>query len=218
MGERGLQLAIIGTQCKSSFQILLEHWIGTENLSYFCEDYPDEIDELVRIMMGKSKATVEYTAQSNVFGCISWEDSSTQNLSPKMYEKFIKPEITTWCNILRQAEKPYFQHACGHLKDLLVLMAEQGISGIESISPPPTGNISIADAISLVPKNITIIGGIEPTHFLNDSLETLLETVEELIHVNKDRGFVLANSDSCPPGVEIEKFLKISNFVREHIF
>ncbi len=175
LGEKGLQLAILGIGLKSAFQSLLEHWIGIENLVYLCMDYPDEIDELLKIMQAKNLKTVEYTANSNISACISWEDSSTTNLSPAMYEKYIAPEISNWCKILKQVDKFYVQHACGHIKDLLVPMAKQGISGIESICPPPTGNITIKQAVQDLPKNISIIGGIEPTHFLNDPINIILE-------------------------------------------
>lgn len=214
LGENGLQLSLVGTEGKSGFQQLVENWVGTENLAYMCMDYPDKIEELLEVIYKKSKLTAEYTAESEIPACISWEDSSTTNISPSMYIKYIAPEISLWCDILRQAGKIYIQHACGHLKDLLVPMAKQGITAVESLSPPPTGNVTIKEAVRILPKNVSIIGGIEPVHFLNDSVNDLLDYVDELLYLCKGRGFVLANSDSCPPGVAYEKFTAIASFVK----
>ena len=216
LGEQGLYLAILGIDLKSSFQGLLENWIGTENLIYFCMDYPDEINELLRVMRGLNLKTVEYTASSDAPACLSWEDSSTTNVSPAIYSEYILPEISQWCNLLGQVKKPYVQHACGHIKDLLPLFAQQGNACVESVGTPPTNNITIAEANSVLPKTVSIIGGIEPTQLLNDPINKLLEYVDELLYITKDRGFILSNSDSCPPGVEYEKFTALSQFVKSH--
>lgn len=79
----------------------------------------------------------------------------------------------------------------------------------------PTGNIDIADVYERLPSHIGIIGGIEPTFFLNCTLEELEKRVKELLSVTKGRRFVLANSDSCPPGVDYDKFTLVSRLVRE---
>ena len=46
-------------------------------------------------------------------------------------------------------------------------MRDHGVFAIESISPPPTGDLSIKDARALVGDSMGIIGGIEPTRFLD---------------------------------------------------
>lgn len=214
LGEEGLHVALVGAEMKSAYQHMLEHLIGTENLIYLTMDYPDKVRELVDLIAEKNLKTVECTAKSRIEVCLSWEDSSTTNLSPTLYREYIQPEITAWNRMLRESGKIYIQHACGHIKDLLLPMAEQGVTGIESISPPPTGNVTMEEANAVLPQQVSLIGGIEPVQFLNDSVNELLEYVEQLCHTMKGRGFVLANSDSCPPGVEYEKFVKIAQFVK----
>ena len=216
LGEQGLHLAILGMDLKSSFQGLLENWIGTENLVYFCMDHPDLINEALRLMRELNLKTVGFTAESEAAACLSFEDSSTTNVSPAMYREYIMPEISEWCKILDQAGKPFVQHACGHVKKLLPMFAEQKITAVESISPPPTGNVTIAEAAEVLPKDISIIGGIEPVQFLNDPIDKLLKYIEDLLIINNGRGFVLSNSDSCPPFVEYDKFRAIAQFVKSH--
>ncbi len=63
---------------------------------------------------------------------------------------------------VRVLYKMLIHHACGHIKDLLPLMNETEVDMIESVSPPPTGNIDISGAFSLIGKEKGIIGGIEP--------------------------------------------------------
>ena len=215
LGEDGLHVALIGAEMKSAYQHMVEHLVGTENLIYLTMDYPDEVRELVELIAAKNRKTVEYTAESKIEACLSWEDSSTTNLSPALYREYIAPEITEWVKILRESGKLYIQHACGHIKDLLLPIAGQGVTAIESISPPPTGNVTMEEAGRVLPPSVGLIGGIEPVQFLQDSVEDLLPYCEKLCAAMNGRGFVLANSDSCPPGVAYEKFQKIAQLVKE---
>ena len=70
------------------------------------------------------------------------------------------------------------------------------------------------DAAALMPDKIGLIGGIEPAFFLKCSMEELEARVRYLLEIMKGKRFVLANSDSCPPGVSYEKFLLVSDLVR----
>ena len=89
------------------------------------------------------------------------------------------------------------------------------VDAIESLSPPPTGNVEIWDAHQSLGLKMGLIGGIEPVHFLNLALPELRAYVEELIERMGIHRFILANSDSCPPGVTVDKFRMVSEMVRQ---
>lgn len=214
MGDNGLIIPIIGTQWKTCFQSLVEHWVGTEELVYALADYPEVVQETLEVMQNKAIKTVEYSIDSPAEAFIFWEDSSTTNISPSMFEKYTAPEINAWGKIIHREGKYLIHHACGHLRHLLDAMSKTEIDVIESISPPPTGNIDLWEAKELIPQNIGLIGGIEPTVFLNSTMDELEAYVYELINNMKGSRFVLANSDSCPPGVSIEKFRLVTDIVR----
>jgi len=116
--------------------------------------------------------------------------------------------------LLAQAGKRYVQHACGHVRELVPLMQRDGVYGIESVSPPPTGDATIAETRQLAGDRLAIIGGIEPTMLLNLSLSELPAYVEQVIGEGQGGPFVLANSDSCPPGVGPDKWALIADIAR----
>lgn len=68
----------------------------------------------------------------------------------------------------------------------------------------------------MVGNRMGIIGGIEPTHFLNLSEAELGPYVESVIQDAQGGPFVLANSDSCPPGVTIGKFKKVADVAKAY--
>jgi uroporphyrinogen-III decarboxylase len=142
------------------------------------------------------------------------EDTSTTNINPAYYEKYILPEINGWCDILHGEGKKYIQHACGHLKHLLPLLGGSKIDGIESVSPPPTGNIEFTDFRDNFPQEKSMIGGIEPVFFENSTHEELKEEVVRLARHCKGTPSIMANSDSCPPGVTRKKMELVSQILK----
>lgn len=214
MGEEALLIPIIAPEMKSSFQSMIETWMGTEGVTYAVYDYEDELNECLNIMKQRSKESVELAVQSGAEAYLFWEDSSTGNLSPSFFRDYIADEIASWSEIIHQENSCLVHHACGQIGGLISEMSKTGIDVIESVSPPPTGDIHIYDARNITPDNICLIGGIEPTVLLSSTIDDLRVYVAEIIEKTGSKGFVLANADSCPPGVEIEKFSMISELVK----
>lgn len=215
--DNALFLPLLGVCMKTPFQALLEQWCGTENLIYALYDFPETVEECLNTMMEKDMKTAEISVESSAEALLFYEDSSTTNISPALFEKYTLPMVNAWGKLLHKNGKILIHHACGHIRDLLPVMNRSEADVIESISPPPTGNIDISEAFDLLGQEKALIGGIEPTFFLKCTDEELEERVKMLQECAKGRRFVLANSDSCPPGVEYEKFRLISNLVRERI-
>lgn len=214
-GREGLSIGMLIPRSKSAYQSLVEHYMGTEELIYAQADYPDTVDALWQAMVANDLAAARLAAQAPGYDYyLTWEDSGTQNYSPRQYQRYIASEIGQWCHILAAADKRYIQHACGHLRHILKPMQGSGPYGVESISPPPTGDISIREARALVGADFAIIGGIEPTAFLNLSPRELEPYVEGVIADLRGGPFLLANSDSCPPGVTVEKFRLVADIAK----
>ena len=213
-GTAGLSLGMLIPRGKSAFQTLIEHLAGTEELVFALADFPDAVVSLWRAMVEKDIEAVRLAAQSPYSHFITWEDSSTQNYSPTQYDTYIGSEIGEWCRILSDHGKYYTQHACGHLAALIARMKAHGVYAVESISPPPTGNITIRDARRVMGSSMAIIGGIEPTQFLRLSEADLKPYVQSVIDEAAGGPFVLANSDSCPPGVTLSKFELVADIAR----
>jgi len=213
-GREGLSLGMLIPRGKSAYQFMVEHLAGTEELIYAVMDFPDTVLALREIMVDKDREAVRIALESKFEYFTTWEDSSTQNYSPAQYDDYIGSEISEWCSMLESRGKRYIQHACGHVAALLEPMKENGVFAVESLSPPPTGNISVRDARAIARNDMGIIGGIEPTEFLNLSEKELGTYAESVIDEAKGGPFVLANSDSCPPGVTVEKFRLVSEVAR----
>ncbi len=216
MGDNGLYIPVIGTKLKTSFQSLVEHWCGTVDLTYALYDFPELVEECLETMIEKDRENVEISVKSSAEALLFYEDSSTTNISPEQFEKYTKPEIDMWGDILHRENKLLVHHACGHLRNLLPLISKSNIDVLESLSPPPTGDVELFLARALLDDRIAIMGGIEPVHLLNLSLPELEAYVKEIISCMKGTRYVLANSDSCPQGVAEEKLKLISEIAKQY--
>jgi len=215
LGEQGLYLPLLGTRMKTSFQSLLEHWCGTIDLTYALYDFPEIVDDCLHAMLEKDMQTAAISCKSKAEAFLFYEDSSTTNISPDFFTKYSAPLINSWGKLLHDNDKLLIHHACGHIRDLIPLMNQTEADIIESISPPPTGNIDIPEAFTLLNSDKGLIGGIEPTFFAFCSLPELEQRIYELLECTKSKRFVLANSDSCPPNVAYDKFLLVSKIIHE---
>lgn len=200
---------------KTAYQAMLEFWVGMENLIYDVFDYPEIVEHTMKKLQEVNMRAVEISAESPAEYFSTWEDSSTTNVSPAQYEKYIMPEIASWCELLHKHGKKYIQHACGLLKDILPLMGKSGIDGIESITPKPMGDITMKEAAEMLPEHVALIGGIDASIIEQSSCAELCDYVRDLLEDMRGYRFVLANSDSCPPNVSHEKFIEIGKIVAE---
>lgn len=213
-GDDALLLPLVGVRSKTAFQSLVEYWVGTENLVYMIYEEPEAMEECLAVMQARDEETVRNALNSSADGFLFWEDSSTTNVSPAIFRKYTMPEVNRWGELIHKDGRLLVHHACGHIRDLLPLMAQTNIDAVESITPPPTGNVTMQRTAELLPEHIAMIGGLEPVRMLRESVETICEDAKELLRDLKGRRFVLANADSCPPGVAYEKFLAVSQLVK----
>lgn len=213
-GDRVLFLPLVGTELKSSFQSFIELWVGTEELVYSLADYPEAVHECLDAMRKKAAETVLISIRTPAEVFITYEDTSTTNISPSYFNDYIAPEINAWCKTIHGAGKYLIHHACGRLKGLMPYMGTTGIDLIESVTPPPTGDIELWEVRKIIPEHVGLIGGIEPTVLLNSTMESLEQYVTDLLNKMGRKRYILANSDSCPPGVTVEKLKLCSEIVK----
>jgi len=88
-GNRCLVLPLLVPEKKSAFQSLIEFWTGTEELVYALADYPETVEEAIDAMRRVNLQAVKVSVESGAEAFLTWEDSSTTNVSPSWYEKYI---------------------------------------------------------------------------------------------------------------------------------
>lgn len=105
VGEDGLCLPVIGLYSKTAFQSMVERWCGTVDLVYALYDFPEVVEECLSVIQEKDMETVKNALKSSAEGFIFWEDSSTTNINPDMFEQYTAPEINQWGKMIHDSGK-----------------------------------------------------------------------------------------------------------------
>jgi len=86
-------------------------------------------------------------------------------------------------------------------------MGEVGVDGIEGVSGPPQGDVSLAQARETAGPDLTLWGGI-PQDFLPDTrdVEQLNDAVRQAVQVARgDPRMILGVADRVPVQAELER-------------
>ena len=191
-------------------------YMGLERFHYFFFDYKKEMLNLMYSMAEKYYECYQlYTKEVPVSAIIIPEDASTTLYSPQFFNNYLKPVIKEYVDRIKEGNKIPILHACGHLKELAKYLSQTGIDCVESMSPPPTGNISVRDFKQALP-GVCVAGGIPATVF-TAGLSEFKEYVKNLIMENKtDGNFILSSGDSVPGDAKIDNIYAIPELIDKY--
>jgi uroporphyrinogen decarboxylase len=87
-------------------------------------------------------------------------------ISPHDYQQFVLPCEQRIIRAFKAAhpDVPVYTHACGYLGDRLELLEETGTQGIDTLDPPPLGDVDLADAKARVGGRLFLKGNVDPVN------------------------------------------------------
>ena len=163
---------------------------------------------------GKSRACLSALVRGTVeLGCgliargadavlISSAFAGAGFISPGQYRQFVLPyERAVIAGIKSRSDGPVYTHTCGRIGDRLELMAETGTDGIDTMDPPPLGNVDLAEAKTRVGGKLFLKGNIDPVHvILNGDPATVREAARRCLEAARTGGgYILSTACSVPP-------------------
>jgi hypothetical protein len=126
-------------------------------------------------------------------------------ISQDMYRRFVLPFERSVVNAVHGAfpDTPVYTHTCGKLGDRLELLLETHTDGIDTLDPPPLGNVELADAKRRIGDKLFIKGNINSVAILDDSEEQFIARATKTLDAGKPNGgYILSTACSVAPHVE----------------
>ncbi len=125
-------------------------------------------------------------------------------ISCDMYRDFVVPYERRLADAIRAAGVPAYTHTCGRIGDRLELMVETGIDGLDTLDPPPLGDVELADAKRRIGGRLFIKGNMNPVVLLEcRTKEQVAAEASERIRIGKPGGgYILSTACSVAPRVE----------------
>jgi len=157
IGDDGMLLGPMeGTPLGMMFRV----YSGVAALAYLCADAPDALRDLFAVMERNYLQRLAIGVRSDIDVVVSVDDTSTTVISPAMFEQFNLDLTDRRADACHQAGKLYFHHSCGLIRDLLPLYRRTRMDAVHAFTPPPIGDVTIADGRKALGERIAICGGV----------------------------------------------------------
>jgi hypothetical protein len=213
IGDDGLAMIDVP---QSAVQLLLGEEAGVTNFYYLLQDYPVEMDNLIETIHSKIREACEIIARSPAQVAIAMEDLSSTTSSPAIFERYSWRHLNEYADILHAEGKIFLAHMCGLLKAMAPLIAQSKLDGVESLTSPPLGDLSVTEARRCWGEKFIIVGGLNAHVMLETDQDKVRAAVLEALEQAKPGfNFILSNGDAVPYGASLETMRTIAQTVKD---
>lgn len=151
VGDRGLTLVGVG---RSPMQTILVDFAGLEEFSYHLADGFPEIFELAEALEAQLLERCRLTAAGPGRFVSLLENFTTESWGAARFRRYHLPVYARLLPIFHAEGKRVFPHCDGQLACVAPLLAETGFAGIESLTEPPEGDMTLAQARDAFPNKV----------------------------------------------------------------
>lgn len=205
LAEAGDELSVHG-EIFSPFTQLMELF-GYEQALMYLLDEPGRCHALLAAYAEGAADLGVQTARRKVDAVlISSAFAGGGFISKRQYEEFVLPYEGQVVQRIKQEGVPVYTHTCGRLGDRLELLAATGIDGIDTLDPPPLGNVDLEDAKRRVGDRLFFKGNIDAVHTLlkKSRREVYDDALWRLKVGSPGSGYILSSACSVSPRVPPE--------------
>lgn len=128
---------------RTPFQTLLVDYVGLENFAYHLYDFETEVAELYDALLAGFRRQVELIAEGPGRFVSVLENFTAETMGPARFAQYHVPVYKELFPILQQSGKVVGTHYDGKLASCKELIAQAPIDLIESLTPPPEGDLTL---------------------------------------------------------------------------
>jgi len=165
---------------RTPMQSIIVDLVGLENFALHLFDYQDEMMELYEALLEKLERRIEIIAEGPGRFVSILENFTAETLGPKRFEQFHLPVYQKYIPMLHEAGKIAGTHFDGQLASCAEVIGRTPIDLIESLTPPPEGDLTLAQARTAWPdklfwSNISVANYMLPPAKLRETIARLVE-------------------------------------------
>ncbi len=148
LSDDGLPLPAVE---RTPYQQLWVQWAGLNNLSVHLAECPDKVEEAIELLRQRARRIFEIARRSPA-PFIDFPDNITAPaIGPERFRRYCVPLYNELAAMLAERGALAFVHMDGYLKPLWNDIGACGIRGIDSLSPVPDNDTSVAAARRMWP-------------------------------------------------------------------
>lgn len=181
---------------RTAFQAIQIDYAGLERFSMDFAMETKELFELIEVMNDILCREIEIIAKMPAKHVKLWENLSIETMGPLTYRKYLMPTYRRIIDILDRSGQKLHVHYDGKLRLIADEIARLGFYGLDSLTPPPEGDLTVAEARSLWPDKFFWLHPPLGWYLLPE--ESLLANVRRMIADAGPRRFCLMISEDIP--------------------
>jgi len=216
LGDDGIAMV---TMERTPFQQLWIQWVSLTDLSYHMVDYPELLDQCIRLLTELHYRTFEMVrkASDKVFiPFVNFPDNITAYaIGNRNFRKYCIPLYNELADLLSDKDIPVVVHMDGDLKPLWLDIKESKVKGLDSFTPAPDNDTSVKEAVSLWPDKRLFINFPSSVHL--EESEGIYKEAKKILeeagqHLER---FWIQISENVPPGIWRKSFPQIIKAIKE---
>jgi hypothetical protein len=151
MGDGGI---VIGAIRPIPIMYLMVAWMGVEGLAEGIYFQTDQFEALIDALNSNHDRLLQLAAESPA-EVIWFDDNVTATIiSPKLFERYCAPVYNRAMPVMRSAGKIPISHYDGSIRPLVHHLAQLDLPVIEAFTPPPMGDLTVAEAKAAWPDKV----------------------------------------------------------------
>lgn len=182
---------------------LYQYWMGVEGMAEGVYLYTDRFDALIDALAQHYYRQAELAAASAAELIWFPESISAHVISPQLFRRYCLPLYDRVVPLVRGAGKLITAHYDGSIRPYLPLLAGVDIPIIEAFTPPPMGDLTVAEAKAAWPDKVIWVNF--PGSLYLEPAETIREYTLELLRSGAPGGRLVIGCTEDYPPQEFEK-------------
>lgn len=197
LGDLGVPLVAVE---RTPYQQLWIIWAGLDHLSYHWTDFPDYVEKTILLLTERERKLMEI-ARNSPAPFIDFPDNITADaIGPKRFIEYCVPFYDELAGMLADRNAFVFSHMDGNLKPLWRAIADSKLAGLDSFSPPPDNDTTVAQAVALWPEKRLFINFPSSLH-LQPADQVYAEAMKILEAAGHTGRLQIQISENVPPFV-----------------
>jgi hypothetical protein len=137
---------------RTPYQQLWIEWVGLEALSYHMAEWPDHVNHTIDLLEQRARKTFEIAARSPAPYIVIVDNITAPAIGPARFRKYCVSLYDELAGRLAERGAPVYVHMDGLLKPLWKDIARSRVGGLDSFTPVPDCDTTVAEAVSLWPE------------------------------------------------------------------
>ncbi len=217
LGDDGLPHTSVS---RTPYQQLWVEWVCLEDLCLHLVDEPALMDEVFALMFDLQRRQLEIAiaaCRELPIPYLVFPDNITAPVIGETYfRRFCLPMYRQLTAMLDAAgmDLPVFVHMDGNLKPLWQAISESGVRGLDSFSPKPDNDTTVAEAVTLWPQMRVCLNFPSSVHLRSE--EQIYTEARKILDEGGHTGRLqIQISENVPPGMWRKSFPQIVKAIND---